>query len=317
MYRYQGMYISLSFIVQLSTQIISIRTIFPPPSPIIFMESEPLSETSSGESEMPPSPTILPAGKGFAITTQDANILKGYIEDFQKADTETRKAILEKVMGELYTLRPLNSAFDKKEVKQVFVLTIHVWVHWQYIYHRKLEHGFTIIILALTASLSSSPGSGQPAMRFTMRTRQRSCNLLRRCPEVLLDLRHSWVPSRMQPQVYGRSYLVKNRSSMQKLQRNGQRIDLRGISKPSPWLFLHLFSISIIHPSRMAQAAFRGRIIRDFQTQLFRTCGMRSIVLVAYEDKDGNARAAMYAFQHYIPFDVHTYFQGWLEQSPG
>ena len=90
------------------------------------MESEPLSETSSGELEMPPSPTILPAGKGFAITTQDANILKGYIEDFQKADTETRKTILEKVMGELYTLRPLNSAFDKKEAKQVCVLIIHV-----------------------------------------------------------------------------------------------------------------------------------------------------------------------------------------------
>ncbi|KAH9008446.1 hypothetical protein EDB84DRAFT_1446927 [Lactarius hengduanensis] len=40
----------------------------------------------------------------------------------------------------------------------------------------------------------------------------------------------------------------------------------------------------------MAQATFRGRIVRDFQTQLFKTCGVRSIVLVAYEDKDGNPR---------------------------
>ncbi len=62
------------------------------------------------------------AEKGFAITPQDASILKEYIEDFQRADTETRKKILEKVMGELYGLRPPNSAFDKKEAKTVFVL---------------------------------------------------------------------------------------------------------------------------------------------------------------------------------------------------
>jgi hypothetical protein len=122
----RGIYLNQSSVAQLFTQIVSFGSIFPPPSPIIVMESEPLTDSPSGESEIPPSPAMLPAGKGFAITPQDANILKGYIEDFQKADTETRKTILEKVMGELYTLRPLNSAFDKKEAKQVCVLIIHV-----------------------------------------------------------------------------------------------------------------------------------------------------------------------------------------------
>ncbi|KAH9035046.1 hypothetical protein EDB84DRAFT_1437970 [Lactarius hengduanensis] len=41
--------------------------------------------------------------------------------------------------------------------------------------------------------------------------------------------------------------------------------------------------------AKMAQAAYH----RDFQTQLFKTCGMRSVVLVAYANKDGNPRAAM------------------------
>jgi hypothetical protein len=73
------------------------------------------SDGSSGESERP-SPT---AAEGFTITPQDASILKGYLEDFQKADTETRKKILEKAVGEIYALHPLDSAFDKKVAKKV------------------------------------------------------------------------------------------------------------------------------------------------------------------------------------------------------
>jgi hypothetical protein len=44
---------------------------------------------------------------------------------------------------------------------------------------------------------------------------------------------------------------------------------------------------------RMASAAYRGQIVRDFQTQLFKICGVQSVVLVAYEDEGGNVRASM------------------------
>ena len=44
----------------------------------------------------------------------------------------------------------------------------------------------------------------------------------------------------------------------------------------------------------MANAGYRRRIIQDFQTQLYRTCGMRSAILIAYEDEKGNIRACMY-----------------------
>jgi hypothetical protein len=53
----------------------------------------------------------------------------------------------------------------------------------------------------------------------------------------------------------------------------------------------------LMHLIRMANTAYRRRIIRDFQTQLFKTCGIRSIVLVAYEDETGTVRACLYVIQ--------------------
>jgi hypothetical protein len=44
----------------------------------------------------------------------------------------------------------------------------------------------------------------------------------------------------------------------------------------------------------MATAEIRGRIVRDFQTQLYRACGVRSIVLLAYGKEDGNPQVALY-----------------------
>lgn len=43
----------------------------------------------------------------------------------------------------------------------------------------------------------------------------------------------------------------------------------------------------------MASASYRARMVRDFQTQLFKTCGMRSVVLVGYQDETGDVRASM------------------------
>ncbi|KAH9012689.1 hypothetical protein EDB85DRAFT_2158821 [Lactarius pseudohatsudake] len=45
--------------------------------------------------------------------------------------------------------------------------------------------------------------------------------------------------------------------------------------------------------AKMASAAIRGRIVRDFQTQLYRTCGARSIVLLAYQKEDGTPQVSM------------------------
>ena len=87
-------------------------------SSITLMQSTPPSDTSPLESEESISPDTAP--EGFTITLMDVTILTGYISDFQKGDTETRKKILERVMGELYALRPQSSSFDKNLAKKVF-----------------------------------------------------------------------------------------------------------------------------------------------------------------------------------------------------
>lgn len=96
--------------------------------PLVYtpvMHSAPPLESSSGESERPSHSAISPIGEQFAITPSDASILNGYLEEFQKADTESRSRILERAMGELYALRPSHSTFDKKEAKKVLFLLFH------------------------------------------------------------------------------------------------------------------------------------------------------------------------------------------------
>lgn len=91
------------------------------------MESMALSHTSDGESERTPDSDVAPTGKGFSITPKDASILKGHLDEFQTANTETRNRILEMAMGELYALRPSSTIFDKKEAKRVSLLSILGW----------------------------------------------------------------------------------------------------------------------------------------------------------------------------------------------
>jgi hypothetical protein len=49
---------------------------------------------------------------------------------------------------------------------------------------------------------------------------------------------------------------------------------------------------------RMASAVIRRRIVRDFQTQLYRTCGVRSAVLIAYGKEDGMPQVALYVISY-------------------
>jgi hypothetical protein len=39
--------------------------------------------------------------------------------------------------------------------------------------------------------------------------------------------------------------------------------------------------------------SIRRQIIRDFQSQLFKTCGIRSLVLTAYEGDDKQLKVAL------------------------
>jgi hypothetical protein len=114
------------------------------------MQSERISDSDSSESEAPPDPSAHPPKDGFKMTPHDINILRRYMEEFEQSDTQMRNKILEKAMGEIYRLRPGNSAFDKKDAKQVCLRTLQICVGLLIDMHsRKSESGSTITTLPL------------------------------------------------------------------------------------------------------------------------------------------------------------------------
>jgi hypothetical protein len=232
---------------------------------------------------------------GFQFTPEDTSILNRYMDEFEQADTQMRNNILEKVMGEIYRLRPGNTRFDKKQAKQACT---HMW----YIYTcmlteahgRKSKSGSIITTLLLIVGRPSSSGDGLQEMCSTMPSVKRSWSLPSKSPDVLQELRNSWGHSSLQPPACGMSYLLKNRRGMQRQQGIGQRIHHQIISNPGKWYIMVLRITPLIHLLRMASATIRGRLVRDFQTQLYKTCGVRTIVLLAYAKEDGTPQVAMY-----------------------
>ncbi|KAH9036288.1 hypothetical protein EDB84DRAFT_1437709 [Lactarius hengduanensis] len=73
-----------------------------------------MSESSSN-SDDPSGPVVPPTQEGFKLSPQDVTILRGYMDEFEQADTQMRNKILEKAMGEVYKRQPGNSQFNKKE----------------------------------------------------------------------------------------------------------------------------------------------------------------------------------------------------------
>jgi hypothetical protein len=52
----------------------------------------------------------------------------------------------------------------------------------------------------------------------------------------------------------------------------------------------------------MAYAVIQCQIVWDFQTQLYRTCGVQSAVLIAYEKEDEMPQVAFYVITY--DFDI-------------
>ena len=73
----------------------------------------------------PESPEVLQADPDrclnsvFVLTPADKALLQEHLDNFQDADKGARVTIIERVMGQLYQLRPPNSSFDKKDTSKV------------------------------------------------------------------------------------------------------------------------------------------------------------------------------------------------------
>jgi hypothetical protein len=150
------------------------------------------SDATSGESEHPSDPIMHLPTTSFQFTPEDKTVLKRYMDEFEQADKHMRNNILEKVMGELYKLRPGNSTFDKKEAKQARIQTIHICIcALTETCARKSKSGSTITVLLLMVGRPGLFGDGQQGMSSTMTKGKTSWGSPRKCPEVPLELRNS------------------------------------------------------------------------------------------------------------------------------
>ena len=92
------------------------------------MESDTNSNSVSGEREIPSGPVKRPPANmnTFQVTLEDAEILTGYLDEFDNSNTAAKRKILEKAMGDLYRLRPNDFIFDKREAKEVCNTTVNI-----------------------------------------------------------------------------------------------------------------------------------------------------------------------------------------------
>jgi hypothetical protein len=151
--------------------------------------------------------------------------------------------------------------------------------------YRKSENGFIIITLDLSASTSSSPDGGLPGTHFITCVGMKSRLKQRRCLVLRLVHRHTWAASKMRQQSFGSGSQIGSSRYMSTWPRNGRTNLLRLIFKQGMYHVCHLCSLhNIISSSRMASSV-SAKIIRDFQRQLFKSCGVRCIVMTAHEDE--------------------------------
>ena len=272
------------------------------------MESVQHSALPSGEDKQPsslatPAPGDCPdtqvPGGSFIITPEDANILKGYLDEFWDADRKTRKMILGRAVGELYAL-PRNGVFDKREAMRVrsrcnlgmhytdnhpqkaqtwfynhygqphreFFKFIRRWSARNVFYQENKEE-----IGRLTGQISGGvPGSQAYLGALQNATTQLWKKLSTKEQEFYVDLAKEWSDRKPPKHIQAKYVTVPTYSG----------------------------NVMLIYLFRMANAGYRRRIIRDFQIQLYKTCGMRSTILVAYEDEKGNIRASMYVIHSII-----------------
>ncbi|KAN0140679.1 hypothetical protein V8E53_001506 [Lactarius tabidus] len=194
---------------------------------------------------------------GFTVTPQDTNILQHHLDEFQNGDPSLRTQLIDRVMGELYRLRPVNTPFDKKDARN----KIQKWFYNHYSHPRR-EY-----------------------IKFTRRWSARNAFYRLNRDEVsdLAKTQSGLMPGH--PQFLG---ALQNATTTlwndldDELQEEYMQAAKDWSTEAPP---KHI-------QSRMASSMHKW-IIQDFQSQLYRTCGIRSLVLTAYESEDHDLKICM------------------------
>ena len=89
------------------------------------------SYSSSHEPEIPSAPTRRPLtnANAFIVTPEDADVLNGYLEEFRNSNTQEKRRLMEKAMGDLYRLRHDDFTFDKRDAKEVSTVIVDICVY--------------------------------------------------------------------------------------------------------------------------------------------------------------------------------------------
>ncbi|KAH8990031.1 hypothetical protein EDB86DRAFT_3193778 [Lactarius hatsudake] len=213
---------------------------------------------SSHESDEHPGPALPPTQEGFKLSPQDVTILRGYMDEFEQADAQMRNKILEKAVGEVYRRQPDNSQFNKKEAKQ----KIRKW----YYNHYSPPHRPVINFVRRWSARNVFYHEDKVAI---MKLTEDMSGAAPRTQDFLASIQDATT------ELWKKLSVEEQERFAQTAQEWSDHGPPKGIQ------------------AKMASAAIRGRIVRDFQTQLYRTCGARSIVLLAYENEDGTPQVSM------------------------
>ncbi|KAH9010548.1 hypothetical protein EDB85DRAFT_2161146 [Lactarius pseudohatsudake] len=212
------------------------------------------SSDRSRDSEQPESDREQPVKSGFSITPQDRDILQEYLQEFQEADTDDRTRIVEKAMAKVYHLRPVNTPFDKKDASK----KIQKWFYNHYARPRRQY------------------------IKFTRKWSARNAFYHLNRDEVLKHAKEASGIEPGDPAFLGA--LQDTTTTLWTEQSPEVQEDYvkaaKEWSEETPPKHVQ---------SRMA-SSMRERIIEDFQSQLYKTCGIRSIVLTAYESEENNLK---------------------------
>ncbi|KAI9434699.1 hypothetical protein H4582DRAFT_2060123 [Lactarius indigo] len=197
---------------------------------------------------------------GFSITPQDGDILLEYLNKFQEADTHDRTRIVEKAMGELYHLRPANTPFDKKDARKAcFAMNI-----------------------GPSFSFPIPENPQRQYIKFTRKWSARNAFYHLNRDEVLRLAKETSGTEPGSPAFIGAlqdaTTALWNELSIEDQEEYQE--SAREWSEKTPPKNIQ---------SRMASSLCE-RIIQDFQSQLYKTCGIRSIVLTAYEGEDNDLK---------------------------
>ncbi|KAF8260963.1 hypothetical protein EI94DRAFT_1705915 [Lactarius quietus] len=162
------------------------------------------SDLLSGTSD--PSPQHLVPPVAFVITPRDSLILQEHVTQFQNGNAGVHAKTIEKVIPELYQLRPPNPLFDKKDAGK----KIQKWFYNHY-NHPQCQY------TKFTCKWSSQS-------TFYQLNRDEVLELAQETSGMDPEPQASWVLYKMLPLCYGMPLMLMTKKTMLKQQRSGHRM---------------------------------------------------------------------------------------------